>query len=158
MPRVTQGMLERGLGGADALLQLADRRRTGNINDPTCQSFIQEILDDGNAEVDGYVALAADISDPQLQTAPLLVRYELAVDCYLAWLRGAKGLAIPQKVTDEYERAMTELQKIAERKKGIGLRGGARASASQQVQQVVKKDSEPFFSPRGPRRRFDGWS
>ena len=157
-PRVTQAQLERACGGADKLLQLADRQKTGDINSAGAQAFIAEILDDGFAEVNSYIALAVDTADVKLQTAPLLIRYELAFDCYLAWQRGAGGLAVPQKVLDEYERAMGELQKIAKREKGIGLALGAQAGASQDVKQVTTPDTQPYFSRRGPRRRFDGWS
>ena len=71
-------------------------------------------------------------------------------------MRGAGGLAVPQPVRDEYERVLGELQKVADRKKGLGI--ATRPSTSQQIQQVVKRDSEPYYSPRSPRRRFDGWS
>ena len=47
---------------------------------------------------------------------------------------------------------------IAKREKGIGLALGAQATASQAVKQVTKPDSQPYYSPRGPRRRYDGWS
>lgn len=155
-PRVNQAQLERGVGGADRLLQLADRNRTGGITGTVAVAFIASVLEDANAEVNSLIGLAVDVNDPAVQTAPLLVRYELAIAVYLAWMRGAGGLAVPQPVRDEYERVLGELGKIAERKKGLGL--PVRAATSQQVQQVVKRDTEPYYSPRSPRKRFDGWS
>lgn len=154
--RITVAQLERAVGGAPDLLQLADRDRTGNLNSAGAQAFIREVMEEAFSEVNSYIGLAVDVTDPSLQTAPLLIRYELGVAAGLAWLRGAKGLAMPKNIGDEYERIMGELQKIAERKKGLGL--PARAAASQIVQQVTKPDTEDFFSQRGPRRRFDGWS
>jgi hypothetical protein len=155
-PRVTQGMLERGVGGAPQLLTLADRDRKGGLGDPTAQAFIRDVLNDANGEVDSYALLAADSGDVSLQGIPILIRYELAVATYLAWLRGAGGMAIPKPTVDEYDRAMTELQKLADRKKGFGTK--ARPTAAQDVKQVTKSCNEPWFARRGPRRRFDGFS
>jgi len=155
--RVNQAQLERAVGGADKLLQLVDKAKTKNLASMECQEFIAEVLDEGNGEVDGYIGLAVDLGDPALQTAPMLVRYELAVDVYLTWMKGS-GLVggIPDQVQAEYDRVVGELQKIAERRKGIGL--AVKPTASQQVQQITKTDTEDWFNAKGPRRRFDGWS
>lgn len=156
-PRINQGQLERAVGGADKLLQLADRRRTGNINDPVAQAFICEVMSDANNEVNGYISLAVDMADPRLQTAPMLLRYEKAIAARIAYRRGTGGLAMPPEIAAEADDAMDELQKIADRKKGLALRGGV-GSSSQPIQQVPDDPTRPFFSRRGPRRRFDGWS
>lgn len=155
-PRVSQEQLERAVGGAAQLLQLVDRNRIGDLSHTTCQALIVEVLDEGHAEVNGYISLAVDLNDEALQTAPLLVRYELAVDVYLIWLKGSGGIAIPEHVQAEYDRVLGELQKIAERRKGLGLT--VRPTAGQPVQQVTKDSTEDWFNASGPRRRFDGWS
>jgi hypothetical protein len=155
-PRVSQAQLERAVGGADKLLQLIDKTRTDTLSSVACQDFIEEVLDEANGDVNGFVGLAVDLSDPALQTAPQLVRYELALAVELAWLKGTGAQATPEKVTAEAERARGQLQLIADRKKGIGL--ATRPAAAQQVQQVIKTNQEPYFSTSSPRKRFDGWS
>jgi hypothetical protein len=154
--RVTQAQLERAVGGADRLLQLVDKTRTGSLSSSACQDFIDDVLDEGNGEVNGYIGLAVDLSDSTLDTAPMLIRYELAIDAYLVWVKSAGGMAVPEHINAEYERVIVELQKIARREKGVGL--ATRPTTSQQVQQVTKTDEETYFSEFGPRRRFDGWS
>jgi hypothetical protein len=154
--RVTQAQLERAVGGAKKLLQLVDKDDTGDLSHATCQAFIAEILAEGNGDVNGYISPAVDVSDTSLDTAPMLVRYEVAIDAYLAWLKGTGGIGIPEKIEAEYEHAVEQLEKIGNRRKGIGLL--TRPNSGQPVQQVTKSDVDEWFSPLGPRRRFDGWS
>jgi hypothetical protein len=149
-------MVERAVGGADKLLQLIDKNKTGLLSDPTCQSYLADVMDEANGEVNGYVGMAADLSDPALQTAPLLIRYELTITVYLLWLKSTGGIAIPEKVELARANAMDELEKIGARRKGIGL--PLRPTAAQPITQVTKKDTESYFSPSSPRKRFDGWS
>jgi hypothetical protein len=155
-PRVSQGQLERAVGGANNLLQLVDKDGGGDLQAPACQEFIEEVLDEGNGDVNGYIGLAVDLSDPALQTAPKLVRLELAVDAYLLWFKSTGGVAMPDQVQANYDKALGDLGLIRDRKMGIGL--AVRPSAAQDVTQVTKADTEPYFSPNSPRRRFDGWS
>jgi hypothetical protein len=154
--RITQAMLERAVGGAAQLVQLLDINRTNNPADATFLAMVADVLNEANAEVNSYVFLAADSGDASLQTAPLLIRYELIIATYLAWLKGTSAIAMPPEVETARNNTLIELEKIAARKKGIGL--AVRPAASQQVQQVTKKDTEDFFSSKSPRKRFDGWS
>lgn len=149
-------MLERAVGGADKLLQLVDKDETGDLSSQACQDIISDVLDEGNGDVNGYVGLAVDLTDPSLQTAPKLIRLELAVDIWLLWFKSTGGVAIPDGVQASYDKAIADLGLIRDRKMGIGL--AARPSASQDVTQVAKTDDEPYFSTSSPRRRFDGWS
>jgi Protein of unknown function (DUF1320) len=156
-PRVVQAQLERAVGGADQLKMLVDKNGTGNLSDATCQAFIAEVLSEGNGDVNGYVELAADITDPGVQAAPMLVRYELAVDVYLLWHKSTGGIAIPDKVQAEYDRVLGELEKIGARKKGIGV--APRPAAGQVVVEVTKdQSSDDWVNPLSPRRWFDGFS
>lgn len=154
--RVSQAQLERAVGGADKLLQLVDHDRTGDLASDSCQAFITEVMDEGNGDVNGYVGLAVDLSDPALQTAPKLVRLELAVDVYLLWLKGTGRIAMPDQVKADYDKAVNDMGLIRDRKLGLGL--AMRPAGAQQVQQVTKADAEDYFSRNSPRRRFDGWS
>lgn len=154
--RVVQAQLERACGGAAKLLQLIDFDQTGDLGSNSCQAFITEVLSEGNGDVNAYVGLAVDLNDATLDTAPMLVRLELAVDVYLTWLKGTGGIAIPDRIQAEYDKAVGDLGMIRDRKMGIGL--AARPSAAQDVAQVTKTDDEPYFSTSSPRRRFDGWS
>lgn len=156
MARITQANLERAVGGADKLLMLADRDSTGDINSAGCQTWIQEVMDDASAEVDSYIGPTVDLNDPNLATAPILLRYEMGIAAGLAWMRGANNMAMPEVVRNEYDRVIGELQKINERKKGLGL--ATRPASSQLVQQVPDKECTPYFSHGSPRKRFDGWS
>lgn len=154
--RVSQAQLERAVGGADKLLQLVDKDETGDLSAQSCQDFIDEMLDEGNGDVNAFIGLAVDLNDPALQTAPKLVRLEVAVDVYLLWFKSTGGVAIPDAVQASYDKAIGDLGLIRDRKMGIGL--AARPTGSQDVTQVTKTDDEPYFSTASPRRRFDGWS
>lgn len=144
------------MGGAARLLQLIDRDSTDDLASTTCQDFLDDVTAEGFAEVNSYISPAVDLGDPALQTAPLLVRYELALDVYLVWQRGTSAMAMPEEVRAQREDAIRELEKIGERRKGLGL--VVKPTASQPITQLTKTDDEPYFSPAGPRRRFDGWS
>jgi len=156
MARVSQAQLERALGGQPNLMGLVDKLRTGNPADVSVVTAVQEILDEGFAEVNSYICMAVDLADPALQTAPLLIRYELAYDVYLTWHKHTGGAAVPELIRAEYDKVVIELEKIGGRRKGVGL--AVKPASGQVVSQVSKRDTEPYFDPRSPRRRFDGWS
>jgi hypothetical protein len=152
MTRVTQGMLERALGGAHILVQLSDKAGTGIAN----TTFVYEVLAAAEDEANSLIMPAVDVSDPALAKSSLLIRHQTAIAVYLAWLRGAGGQAMPPEVRAAQEEAERVLMLVGERKRGLGL--PRRPQASQVVDQVTKEDTEEYFSPKGPRRRFDGWS
>jgi hypothetical protein len=152
MPRVTQAMLERGLGGPSVLVQLSDKTGSG-VADPT---FVSEVLAAAEDEANSMIMLAVDLADPGLATASLLLRHQTAIAVYLAWLRGAGGQAVPAEVRAAFEEAERVLTLVGERRRGLGL--PVRPTGGQIVEQVTKDDTEEYFAPKGPRRRFDGWS
>lgn len=154
--RISQGQLERAVGGPAELVKFVDKQGAGDIQDSTCQAYLSDVMEEANAEVDGYVSLAVDLASPELRTAPLLVRYELDIAVYLLWYKSTGGHAIPEKVDASYRRAIEELEKIGRREKGLGL--PSRQTTSQPVQQVTKDDDESYFSESSPRARFNGWS
>ncbi len=154
--RVVQAQLERAVGGADKLLELVDKKNSGTLGSADCQAFINEVLDEGNGDVNGYIGMVVDLASPVLQTAPTLIRYELAIDAYLVWMKSTGGLGMPPEIRSEYERVTGELEKIGSRKKGIGLL--IRPASGQPIQQVEDDPQRDYFSPVGPRRRYDGWS
>src|SRR5579885_1974407 len=99
MARVSQSQLSRAVGGDQNLLALVDKQGTNDLSSQPCQQYIQDILAEGYSEVNSYAYLAADAGDASLETAPLLVRYEMQIDAYLVWLRGADGgLAMPPSI------------------------------------------------------------
>ena len=151
-PRVTQAMLERGLGGAQALVQLSDKAGTG-IADPT---FVVEVLAAAEDEANSMIMPAVSLADPGLATASLLLRHQTAIAVYLAWLRGAGGQAVPVAVKEAAEEAERVLTLVGERKRGLGL--VVRPTSGQIVEQVTKDETDDWFRAGGPRRRFDGWS
>lgn len=155
-PRVSQIQLERAVGGAQKLLQAIDTSHTNSLASAECQALITEVLDEANGDVNGYIGLVVDLGDPSLQTAPQLVRYELAIAAELAWLKGTGGHAMPENIRTDAQRARDNLELIRDRKKGIGLT--TRPTTAQPVQQVTTSDTKPYFSPNSPRKRFDGWS
>jgi hypothetical protein len=152
MPRVTQAMLERSLGGPQLLVQLSNKDGTGVAD----ADFVNDVLDAAEDEVNSMIMMAVDLADPALATSSLLLRHQTAIAVYLAWLRGAGGQAIPSEVLDAAKEAERVLTLVGERKRGIGL--PIRPTSGQIVEQVVKSDDEEWFSPKSPRRRFDGWS
>jgi hypothetical protein len=152
MPRVTQAMLERGLGGPQVLVQLSDKAGSGAAD----ATFVAEVLAAAEDETNSMIMMAVSLSDPGLATASLLLRHQTAIAVYLAWVRGAGGQAVPGEVKAAAEEAERVLTLVGERKRGLGL--AVRPTAGQIVEQVTKSDDEPYFAPRGPRRRFDGWS
>lgn len=152
MARVTQAMLERAVGGAARLVQLLDKDNDGVAD----SALVADCLDGSQGEVNSAIALAVDLSDTTIDTAPVVLRHQTAIAAFLAWQRGAGGQAMPDEIRVGRDEAMEWLDRVAQRKRGIGI--ATRPTASQPVQQVTKADTEAWFSTVGPRRRFDGWS
>ena len=152
MPRVTQAMLERAVGGQAALIQLTDKRHTGAVD----VTLVTDVLADAEAEINEMISPVVDLMDPVLATAPGIIRRQTSVAVYLVWTRGTGAQAVPAPVVSEYERVQSWGDRVAQRKRGLGL--PVRPTASQQVTQVVKADTEAYYSQSSPRQRFNGWS
>ena len=152
MPRVTQAMLERGLGGPARLVQLSDKTGSG-IADST---FVSEVLAAGEEEANSMIAMAVDLADPGLATSSLLLRHQLALTVYIVYFRGTGGLGVPPEVKADRDEAERVLTLVGERKRSLGL--VTRPTTSQQVEQVITPSTTPYFSPFSPRQRFNGWS
>src|SRR5437879_2597497 len=117
MPRVTQAMLERALGGARALVQLSDKAGTGVAD----ANFVTEVLAAAEDETNSMIMMAVSLADPALATSSRLLRHQPAIAVYLAWLRGAGGQAVPAEVKATAEEAERVLTLVGERKRGLGL-------------------------------------
>lgn len=152
MSRITQAMLERAIGGASVLVQLLDKDGDG-VADST---LVSEVLDDAEGEVNSAIRLAVDLSDATLETDSFLLRIQRSVAVFLAYQRGAGTHAMPRQAQADYDWAGQQLDRIARRERGLGAT--TQATASQEIEQVTKTDTDDWFNVDGPRRRFDGWA
>ena len=103
-PRVTQAMLERGLGGPQVLVQLSDKSGAGVAD----AAFVDEVLAAAEDEVNSMIMMAVDLADPGLAASSLLLRHQTAIAVYLVWMRGAAGQAMPPAVADAAREAGLE--------------------------------------------------
>lgn len=152
MARVTQAMLERAIGGAAVLVQLLDKDGDGVAD----SSLVSEVLDDAEGEVNSAIRIAVDLTDATLATDSFLLRIQRSVAVFLAYQRGAGTLAMPRQAQVDYDWAGQQLDRIARRERGLGAT--TQATASQEIEQVTKTDTDAWFNEDGPRRAFDGFS
>jgi hypothetical protein len=154
--RLSQAQLERAVGGAAVLVELLDFDGDGVAD----SGLVSEILDEVDSEANSYIGLAIDLSDTTIDTAPALLRKEQDCAVYLCWLRGTQAHVIPEAAKLAREDAIRWYGDVRDRRAGLGL--ASRPTTSQQVQQVLADEGDPYYAePSGyetPRRRFDGWA
>jgi len=150
MSRLAKADLDRALGGADALVQLLDFDNDGVAD----AASVSEILAEVDAEANSYIGMAIDISDPSVDTAPLLLMREKDCAVYLCWRRGTRWQACPDEVKQAYQDALLWYEKVGRREAGLG--NATRPTSSQPVQQVTLTEADAYFSTSGPRDRMKG--
>lgn len=150
MPRLTKADLERALGGAAALVQLLDFDGD-RVADA---ASVNEILAEVDAEANSYIGMAIDVSDPLVDTAPMLLLKEKDCAVYLCWRRGTRWQECPDEVKQAYQDALAWYEKVGRRDAGLG--NTTRPTSSQPVQQATATTDASFFSENGPRQRFRG--
>ncbi len=150
MPRLSKADLERAIGGSEALIGLLDFDEDGVAD----AASVNEILLEIDAEANSYIGLAIDVSDPSVDTAPLLLMREKDCGVYLCWRRGTRWSSCPDEVKQAYKDALLWYEKVGRREAGLG--NATRPTSSQPVQQVTTADADPYFSQVGPRQRSRG--
>lgn len=150
MARLTKADLERAVGGAHALVQLLDIDGDGVAD----AASVAEILIEVDAEANSYISPAIDLSDPSIDTAPLLLMREKDCAVYLCWRRGTRWQECPDEVKQAYQDALAWYEKVADRKAGLG--NTTRPTSSQPVQQAIADADSTFTSENSPRQRFRG--
>lgn len=116
----TQAHLEIATGGADKLLQLADKNRTGNINDATVQAFIAEVIRAASGEVYPIVQVAWDPNDPTVTGADALAEAALPIALYWAWHKSTGGVAVPEEVKTARQDAKATLKEMRDGMQALG--------------------------------------
>ena len=140
----SQADLETGLGGPSVLLQLADFGNTGSLADVGVQAVIVDYLETGAARV----RAAAEVKhDPEtldaLDTASkrLLVAWNVDLSVRIAWEKGARGQAVPQRVAERAERTERDLDRLADGHLRLGrVAGGTVAAINQPAE---SRDPDP---------------
>lgn len=141
MARLTQADLERAVGGPGVLAELLDFDGDGAADDAS----VYEILEEVDAEANSYIQIRVDVGSVQLQTAPLLLMREKACAAYLAWLRGARGQAMPDAVRQAREDAIQWYQDVGNGRATIGT--VSKPASDLQVTQVERStDAKPRYT------------
>lgn len=126
-----QAHLERALGGAHILVQLADPQKNGQPD----QAIVSEYLEDGAAEVRSAVEVKHDpevIANLDAPSLRRLVSANAALSARIAWERGGKGMAMPEHIETAAVRAETFLGLLSEGKRRLGrIAGGTTAAVTQ---------------------------
>jgi hypothetical protein len=145
----TQSDLEFGLGGADALAELADWDGDGVAD----ASVVQDFIYSGAAEMRPYIEVKhdpetiANLDDGSLRR---LRDANVALSSRIAWEKGSKGQATPEPIEKRAERTETFLSDLAAGKQRLGrVSGGSQAALGQPVGVVD-------FDPHGHRMSIHG--
>lgn len=105
----TQAQLENAVGGADRLVRLA--RTTGSTT-AAYLAFVASVQ--AIADATGYAnaQVYALVTDPTVQTAPMVSEMALVIGVYWAHFKGTGGMEIPVEVGHAYEKAMTFFREL----------------------------------------------
>lgn len=115
----TQAQLEIAAGGADKLLQLVDKTKSGQLASAPCQAFIAEVISTASGKIYSVAQIAADVNDPNIVT-PFLIQLAVTAGLYWAWHKSTGGIAVPPDVKDAYKDAIDEVKDYAEGLRAVG--------------------------------------
>lgn len=131
-----QADLEIALGGADVLLQLADPNGLGVLD----ISIVEDYLESGAAEVRSAVEIKHDpetIANLDSDATRRLRDANASLSARIAYEKGSKGMAMPDRVRERADRTDRWLDLLAEGKRRLGrVAGGATAAINQPAQTV----------------------
>lgn len=126
----TQAQLQVACGGADKLLQLADRAfKTGNILATGPQTFLLEVANATAGEVNSILEVAFDPNDPVYASAQFVVEYALTLAVYWAWHKSTGGIGVPPEVKDGADKARAALKEAREGLRSLGTSPSAASNA-----------------------------
>ena len=114
---LTKTGLKNSIDNTVMLQLLDDTQNAVDLDDATVTANMDKGIDIVTAKVNSYIQKQYDISslDP---TVSMILEY-LALACFKYWLWGRRG-KIPSDVTDEYNSAISQLEKIATGESVIG--------------------------------------
>jgi hypothetical protein len=117
----TQTQLAVAVGGADKLLELADRAvKSGQITSAGCQQFLSEVLLATSGEVNSILEVAFDPNDPNYANAAFVQEYALTIAVYWTWHKSTGGLSVPKDVRDGADLARSALKEAREGLRSLG--------------------------------------
>lgn len=126
----TQAQIQVAVGGADKLLQLADRAfKSNNIASAGCQQFLAEVSAATTGEVNSILQVAFDPNDPVYATAQFVVEYALTIAVYWAWHKSTGGIAVPKETKDGADLARAALKEAREGLRSLGTSPSATSNA-----------------------------
>lgn len=142
-----QSDLERALGGAAVLVQLADPNKTGNVDSNT----VTDLLNDGAAELRSAVEVKHDpevIANLDTASRRLLAKTNAALSARIAYERGSKGLAMPDNVARAAERADKFCDQLASGERRLARVAGGKVAAVSQAADDGIVDHDPLTTAK----------
>jgi hypothetical protein len=115
----TLAQLQIACGGNDKFLSLVDKQNTQNINDPTCQAFVTEIISIACSKIYSVAQIAADVTDPNIVT-PFLIQCAIGAGVYWTWHKSTGGIAVPEEIKSAYRDTIAEVKEYAEGLRAVG--------------------------------------
>lgn len=134
-----QSDLERAVGGARELRQLADPNSTGTADAAT----VQDYLDAGAAEVRSATEIKHDpetLANLDTPSQRRLKDANAALSARVAYVRGGRGLAMPEQVAAAADRADQFLDQLARGERRLGRVANGKVAAINQPVGVVDFD------------------
>lgn len=105
----TQAQLEVAVGGADKLLELVDKQRTGDLSSTSCQTYISEIKAAARGEVYSILQVAYDPGSVDMSVAEFVAQNALVIGVYWTWHKSTGGMAVPPEVKEAKADAVKNL-------------------------------------------------
>jgi len=131
--------LEIALGGADVLVQLADRDGTGVADAATVTDF----LESGAALVRSVVEVKYEpeaIASFDADSLRLLRDCNKWISAQIAWLEGGRGQAVPDRVAEQAEQCRVRVDEIKTGERRLGRIAGKTPIAIGQPVGIVNFD------------------
>ena len=150
----SQADLERALGGADVLRQLADPDGTGQA-DP---AVVRDFLERGAAEVREKIETRFDpetLARLDAVSARRLLDASASFAARVAWRRGGRGMAMPDEITNDAAEAKAWLDEVRRGEATLGRAAGGSPTPINQPGGVIDHDPQGTgISVRAFRRGF----
>lgn len=131
-PPFTQAQLEIAVGGADQLLELADKRGECGalgLNGAPAQAFIAEVQRAVAGRLYSILQVAFDPTDPMFQGSDFVQQLAVTMGAYWAWHKSTGGIAIPQDVKEANADAEAMLKDTRDGGQGLGTLVDPRSNA-----------------------------